>query len=137
MRTALLAAFLAATSFAAKPKLTATILVRVNEHGEIIDRRAASDRYAQLRHRGWIKAIRPPGVCIRTALFNNRPAWIEWTWMGPIVWDKRGADYFRQHFAHLNLLPASEGQREGMEAALALMEMDEAEEMSVVRGWGG
>lgn len=92
------------------PPQCATILVRVDKSGRVIDRRAGSDSFSSLRHLGWIRAIRPPGVCIRTALLDGIPAWLDWgehPWFArayyphgpwPVVWDARGlAIYLKRH----------------------------------------
>lgn len=109
---AILALVLAAPA-SAIPRRVATILVRVDAQGRVIDRRAGSDRFSALRHEGWVKALRPPGVCIRTALEGSVPAWLDWgehPTLGralypsaglPVVWDARGLvrymDYVRRH----------------------------------------
>lgn len=105
-------AMLLPLSALARPEKTATILVRIDAEGNITQRLAASDRHSRLRHLGWIKALRPPGVCIRTALHNGRPAWVEWTAMGPVVWDSEGLWRYRQKFLGTGIVPLPRRRRE-------------------------
>lgn len=88
------------------PPKVATILVRVDDRGRVVDRRAGSDRFARLRHEGWLKAVRPPGVCIRTALRSGRPAWIDRRPSGlPVVWDSEGLWIYRQRHLGSGMVP--------------------------------
>lgn len=96
----------------ALPNRVATILVHVRPDGRIDGRRASSDRLSSLRHLGWVKALRPPGVCVRTALQDRVPIWLDWGEIPaarralyphalPVVWDARGLlryiDYIGRH----------------------------------------
>lgn len=121
------------------PPTWATILVRVSPEGRIIDRRAGSDRFSSLRHLGWVRALRPPGVCIRTALQDRVPAWLDWgeqPWLArsmyphvlPVAWDARGLGrYWEQSgphgYATLPVPPswAAEAARDWAKPTLALL----------------
>lgn len=107
MRAATLALLLAAGARAQ----VATLLVRVDAEGNITGRMAASDRYARARHEGWVRVLRPPGVCIRRALFNHRPAWVEWTPTGPVAWDSLGVQRYLRRFGEAGPLPTPRRRR--------------------------
>lgn len=111
----LLLALVLASPAPAIPRRVATLLVHVRPDGRIDGRRASSDRLSSLRHLGWVKALRPPGVCVRTALQDRVPIWLDWGEVPaarlalyphalPVVWEARGLlrylDYVRRHDGH-------------------------------------